>query len=272
MELLKQGSNEAYGEVMFQSRPNTGRTLFWGIIILLPAVVFLVLFVIGILNPDFIFTDPQDVIERSMPIIFLGLGLLWLFFGGIYVKNQFSVDVFEYGIVVKRGNTLFEWDYSEIRGTAYLVKRPSILGLPIPLPLFTTRKLTIYYMGQELELWLDIGQLRLVNHSTFVDTVQKLFFKHKTAGVTRENINELDMYFGSKFHLTNGNLVISQGLANAISNQVIPFENITEVDLGFTRSTVDIRGINDKGNNARLFSTEAENMHNLDILAHLVAL
>jgi len=272
MELLKQGSNETYGNVLFQSRPNANRTIFWGIIILLPAAAFMVLSVIGFLSPDTIFIDPEDAVERAMPFIFLGLSLVWFICGGIYVKNQFSADVFENGIVIKRGSTLFSWSYSEIRGTAYLVNRPSIVGIPIPLPFLTTRKLNIYYAGNDIEVSLDIGKLRLVDHRTFVDIVQELFFKQRTAGVTRENINELDMYFGGNFHLTNGNLVISQGLANTISNQVVPFEDITKIDLGFTRSNVDIIGFNDKGKEVRLFTTEAENMYNLDILAHMVEL
>jgi len=270
MELLKPGSNETYGEVLFQSRPKTGRTVFWGIIILLPAVLLFVAFIIGIISPETIFIDQEDAFERAVPFILLGISLVWFIFGGIFVKNQFSVDVFENGIVVRRGSTLFSWYYSEIRGTAYMVNRQYLFIIPIPF--LTTKKLNIYYAENDTEQNLDIGRLRLVNHREFSDTVQELFFKHRTAGVNLDNINELDMYFGGNFHLTNGNLTISQGLANTINNQIIPFENITKIDLGFARSHVDIIGINDKGKEARLFSTEATNMYNIDILEHFVAL
>ena len=279
MEMLKQNAAESFGNIVFQSRPCTSRSILKTIIALPPAFLFAWLGIMLFRDPGFIYIGPLvEAFGDNLSFAFLGAAAIYTMITILVMSKQYSSDVFEGGFVVKIGNKLISHSFSEVAKTSYVIVQRTMFVI-IPIPFFKKRVLTLI-LNDKKATQLRFEPYRFNQHRQFADTMNGLITNqllsnpsvgesaNDTSYVdeTKQTINNAkiqDMDFGA-FRLSNGYLITIDGKHLCALKDVMQITN----RLGMFM----ILGPNKNGRKSRLLSVDMSTVYNIDALHHLYEL
>jgi hypothetical protein len=218
MELLEANSKEAYGELIFQSRPNAARTV---VRTLFAAIPGLFLVAATILPHSGWFGPPADDFEQFMPVFSGGFGVFYLLFVCVALIRQYSSDIFESGLVLKNGRKLTPLPFSDIEGVSYDIAKFKFFGV-LPLP-FNYRTFTIAVKNSRTPILL--GPFRFRKFRDFTAIMEDTYSKYILKDITPANLNEQKLSFGANLRLEGGKLIFKGG------ERVVALKNISGLEM-----------------------------------------
>jgi len=279
MEILKQNATESFGNIVFQSRPCTSRTILRTIIVLPPAFLFVWLGIMLFRDPEFVYIGPLvEVFGDNLSFAFFGVAVIYTSISILVMSKQYSSDVFEGGFVVKIGNKLISHSFSEVAKTSYVIVQRTVFVI-IPIPFFKKKVLTLV-LNDKKATQLRFEPYRFNQHRQFADTMNSLLTNQLLSNPsinesandisyvdkTKQNINNSeiqDMDFGA-FRLSNGYLITIDGKHLCALKDVIQITNRFGMFM--------ILGPNKSGRKSRLLSVDMSTVYNIDALHHLYEL
>ena len=239
-----------FGPHVADYKAKTGRLIVKYVLWLLLPVIFLIAGAISFISPDTFGFDPDDIF---LTYLFFGAGAICVI-GVCVLLSHYTAQLFEHGIVLKKGSKITEWDFSEIDGVSYTVNKTSVNYIPVA----TTRVLEILPKQGKL---ISIPGLKMQNFKVFAEHLEGLYSEFVIAGLTKENIKTKTIRFGKKVILENGVFIYK-------NKKNFPLEDI--LGLNTANGVVSLEGKNAKGKKAMLLNIPANQAYNLHILSHVI--
>lgn len=213
-------------------------------------VILLVLGIIAFISPETLSITSD---ETFVTYLFLGVGAAGVI--AVFVLlSHYTAQLYEHGIVLKKGHKITEWDFSTIEGVSYTVNKTSINFIPVA----TTRILEI--LPKEGKL-LSIMGLKMQNFKVFAEHFEGLYSEFVIGTLTKENVKTQTIRFGKKVILENGVFIYK-------NKKRFPLEDI--ISLNTSNGIVSLEGKNAKGKKAILLNIPANQAYNLNVLYHII--
>ena len=246
-----------YGKQLLNCATTTGQILMKKLLYLIPALVFAVIGIIVLKNPDLLGSD--DSITTVLALFF-GAGALFILLALFFVKKSTAV-LYEGGVVLTRGAKITEFDFASLKG---IIDSTTIVKAYGAIPFSKTRVVTLVAQNGT-----KIGLVKALtpNFEQFADELGTTIVKRLLKGVTRENLNQLDISFGDSLELSRGQF-IHDGKKGKVS---IPLGNVCGFELQNEGYWLHLKGTCDtNGKSEILASIRADKALNLESLHRII--
>lgn len=274
--------HEKYGQQVLQYE--TKRATIY---LEMAGISILILAVFGIavsmfLDPGFWQLPPADPISKYLPAGITLICLVWAFIIPRLPKLlRTEGAIYESGIVLSPewgtwpNTRMLECSFDEITGIQqYIVRKYFLSFAPWGKHnafIIHLKKQYTAYTGNNPIKTQQMNNIRYNFTGIYPDTFLIEFFHHYTnhliKDLTIENIKQADLSFGKNLRLTEGQLIYRG------SQVVLPLDEVSRVTddrLPFMDSKINIRSINDRGEEKKTISIPITEVMNVDALYYII--